>query len=648
MTRHARTSLLVCTMLATAFSATALVAQVPSNLVVDGVPELPPELVARVQPYLDSRTASFASWNPARPEMLIRTRFGETAQLHLVRMPGGARRQITFFSEAVGGASFRPDDPNMIVFSRDAGGNEKYQIYRLDVPTGDVTMLTDGKSRNVGSTWSRDGKLLAYSSTRRTGRDTDVWIMNPSDASTARMLFEASGGGWYASDFSRDGSKLLVSNYISANQSEIHLVDVASGKRTLLTPKGARVAYSSAQFSGDDSEIYFTSDEGGEFSQLRRMRLSDRSQSAITDERWDVSSFHLTPDRRRVAYAINEAGASAIRIAELPSGQVVARPELPMGVIGGLEWHPNGRLVGFSLSHARSPSDVYAFDVVTKKLERWTESETGGLNPERNALPSLISTKSFDGTEISAFVYRPDAARFPGKRPVLVSIHGGPEGQSRPRFLGRTNMWINELGVAMVYPNVRGSEGYGKTFLAMDNGFNREHSVRDIAAILDWIARDPQLDADRVAVYGGSYGGYMVLASMIHFGDRLKAGIDYVGISSFLTFLENTSGYRRDLRRVEYGDERDPKMHAHLQQISPLTHASKIRDPLFVIMGYNDPRVPYTEGEQIVKIVRDAGAPVWYLMARDEGHGFAKRSNQEYQFAAMTLFLQRHLLGGSL
>ena len=631
--------------LATILSATAAAAQIPSNLVVDGVPDLPADLVERVQPYLDARAAFFASWNPTRPEALIRTRFGETTQLHLVRMPGGARRQITFFNEAVGGASFRPNDSNTIVFSRDAGGNERFQIYRLDLPTGEITTLTDGKSRNVGATWSRDGKLLAFASTRRTGRDTDVWVMNPSDPSTARMVLEASGGGWGPRDFSRDGSKLLVTNYISANQSEIHLVDVATGARTLLTPKDARVAYSSPRFSADDSEIYFTSDEGGEFSQLRRMRLSDRTQRAITSERWDVSSFDLTPDRRRVVYAINEAGASAIRIAELPSGQVVARPELPTGVIGGLEWHPNGRLVGFTLSHARSPSDVYVLDVETKKLERWTESETGGLNPERNAVPSLISTKSFDGTEISAFVYRPDAARFPGKRPVVISIHGGPEGQSRPGFLGRTNMWINELGIAMVYPNVRGSEGYGKTFLAMDNGFNREHSVRDIGAILDWIARDPQLDADRVAVYGGSYGGYMVLASMIHFADRLKAGIDYVGISSFLTFLENTSGYRRDLRRVEYGDERDPKMHAHLQQISPLTHAAKIRDPLFVIMGYNDPRVPYTEGEQIVKIVRDAGAPVWYLMAKDEGHGFAKRTNQDYQFAAMTLFLETHLLG---
>ena len=623
---------------------TAAVGQVPSNLIVDGVPPLPPALVENVKPYLDFRTAAFASWNPARREMLIRTRFGEVSQLHLVRMPGGARRQVTFFDEAVSGGSFRPSDANTIVFSRDVGGNEQFQIYSLNVATGRVTMLTDGKSRNVGTTWSRDGRYFAYSSTRRTGRDTDVWIMDPSDPAKTRMVFEASGGGWYATDFSRDASKLLLVNYISANRSEIHLLDLGSGARTQLTPANALVMYSGARFSADDSSIYFTSDEGGEFHRLRRMKLVDRAQNVVVSEKWDIADFELTEDRKRVAYATNENGASVIKIAELETGKEIARPQIPPSVVSGLEWHRDGNLLGFTVTNARSPADAYSYDLKSGRLERWTESETGGLNAERNIEPELITTKSFDGTEISAFVYRPDPQKFRGRRPVIVSIHGGPEGQSRPTFLGRNNYYINELGIALVYPNVRGSEGYGKTFLAMDNGFNREHSVRDIGAILDWIAQDGSLDPSRVGVSGGSYGGYMVLASMIHFADRLKAGIDYVGISSFLTFLENTSGYRRDLRRVEYGDERDPRMKEHLRQISPLTNAQKIRDPLFVIMGFNDPRVPWTEGEQIVKTLRASGVPVWYLVAKDEGHGFAKRSNQDYMFIATAMFWQEHLL----
>ncbi|HEX6176988.1 MAG TPA: prolyl oligopeptidase family serine peptidase, partial [Thermoanaerobaculia bacterium] len=615
-------------------STTAAVAQAPPNLIVDGVPQPPAALIERVKPYLDFRTASFASWNPDRPEMLVRTRFGEVTQLHVVRMPGGARRQVTFFDETVSGGSYRPTDANTILFSRDAGGNEQFQIYSLHIPTGQVAMLTDGKSRNLGTTWSRDGKYFAYSSTRRNGTDTDIWIMDPSEPSKARMVFEAKGGGWFASDFSRDNSKLVLTNYISANQSEIHLLDIGTGLRTQLTPANAQVMYSGARFSADDNSIYFTSDEGEEFHRLRRMKLIDRSQKVVLSESWDIADFELTEDRKRVAYATNENGASVIKIAELETGKEIARPQIPLAVVSGLEWHPDGNLLGFTISHAKSPSDAYSYNVKTGRLERWTESETGGLNPELNVEPQLVTTKSFDGTQVSAFVYRPDPRKFPGRRPAILSIHGGPEGQSRPNFLGRNNYYVNELGIALVYPNVRGSEGYGKTFLAMDNGFNREHSVRDIGAILDWIAQDRDLDATRVGVSGGSYGGYMVLASMIHFADRLRAGIDYVGISSFLTFLDNTSGYRRDLRRVEYGDERDPRMKEHLRQISPLTNAQKIRDPLFVIMGFNDPRVPWTEGEQIVKTVRSNGVPVWYLVAKDEGHGFAKRSNQDYMFIA--------------
>lgn len=618
---------------------------VPSNLVVENVPEFPAALAEKVGPYLDYRTAALADWNPQKAEMLIRTRFGETMQLHLVKMPGGARRQLTFFDETVASASFHPNDPNTVVFGRDIGGNEFFQLYRMNLSTAEATLLTDGKSRNLGVTFSRDGKVMAFSSTRRTGRDTDIWILNPFAPQDARMVLQVEGGGWFATDFSKDGTRLLVTNNISANETQLYLVDIASGSKTLLTPRGeVPVSYSGAEFAADDRSIYFTSDEGSELQQLRRMNLADTSQKVITSEKWEIPDFDLSHDRSRIAYETNENGVSVLHLVDTNGIPAKVQPKLPQGVIGGLRWHPNGKMLGFSITSARSATDVYSLDVDNGKLTRWTESETGGLDPEKNAEPQLVTMKSFDGLQISAFVYRPDAKKFAGKRPVIINIHGGPEGQSQPVFLGRANYWINEQGIVLIYPNVRGSEGYGKSYLAADNGFKREDSVKDIGAVLDWIATDPQLDPSRVAVYGGSYGGYMVLASMVMHRDRLKAGIDVVGISSFLTFLENTSGYRRDLRRVEYGDERDPKMNAFLQRISPMTNASQINDPLFVIMGMNDPRVPYTEGEQVVKAVRANGAPVWYLAARDEGHGFAKRRNQDYQFIAMTLFWQQHLL----
>ncbi|HEX9500900.1 MAG TPA: prolyl oligopeptidase family serine peptidase [Thermoanaerobaculia bacterium] len=374
------------------------------------------------------------------------------------------------------------------------------------------------------------------------------------------------------------------------------------------------------------------------------MHLADGAKTVLSREKWDVDDFDVSKDGRRIAYVTNENGISALHVIDAVTGAPVSVPKLPAGIIDRVEWHPNNHLLGMDITSARAPSDAYSLDVDSGEIHRWTMSETGGLDASRNVDPQLATMKGFDGTMISAFVYRPDPARFPGKRPALTVIHGGPEGQSRPGFLGRSNYWINELGIALVYPNVRGSTGYGKTFLAMDNGYKREDTVKDIGTVINWIKSDPALDADRIGVYGGSYGGYMTLATMTHYNDQMRAAIDVVGIANFITFFQNTSAYRADLRRVEYGDERDPKMHAFLEQISPLSSASKITKPLMVVAGYNDPRVPYTEGQQIVKAVRANNAPVWWLMAKDEGHGFAKKANQDYQFLAMTEFLQQYLL----
>ncbi|MCU0881140.1 MAG: prolyl oligopeptidase family serine peptidase, partial [Hyphomonadaceae bacterium] len=344
-------------------------------------------------------------------------------------------------------------------------------------------------------------------------------------------------------------------------------------------------------------------------------------------------------------YALNEDGLSQIYTMAAEGAPRATKAQLPVGLVGGLQWSPDSRRLGLTINTARSPSDAYVYDVSSRRLTRWTQSEIGGLNPASFVEPSLIRYPTFDMVNgaprtIPAFVYR---ARQPGPRPVIIQIHGGPEAQSRPGFSSTIQYWANELGISVVVPNVRGSTGYGRSFVELDNGFKREDSVKDIGALLDWIKTQPDMDASKVIVYGGSYGGYLVLASLTHFPDRLAGGIDIVGISNFVTFLENTDGYRRDLRRVEYGDERDPAMRAHLQAISPLTNAHKIEDPLFVIQGANDPRVPRSEAEQIVERVRANGREVWYMLAMDEGHGFAKKSNRDAQREAETLFLQQVL-----
>ncbi len=619
---------------------------VPPNLVADGIPAIPDELRTDVSRYLEFRAARLTGWHPQRREMLISTRFADTPQLHLVAMPGGARRQMTFRKEPVSGGSFRPKTGDCIVFSQDTGGGEFYQLYRFDVVDGRVTLLTDGKSRNSGPRWTRSGRQFAYTSTRRTGKDTDIYAMDPNDPKSDRLVLRREGGGWSVSDWSEDETRLLLTEYVSANESSVHLLDLATGDVKPLTPQGAEKAvHEGAKFARDGHSFFVASDRGSEFAQLVRIDLTNGERQVLTkDVPWDVEDFALSPDGKTMALLTNEDGAGVLRLIDAASGREQPRPKLPLGAASGLVWHENGKDLGFTLDAARSSRDAFSLDVTTGTVTRWTESETGGLDASKFAEPALSKFPSFDGREISAFVYRPDAKKFPGRRPVIINIHGGPEGQSRPDFLGRSNYYLDELGCVLVFPNVRGSAGYGKTYLTLDNGRKREDSVRDIGSLLDWIGKQPDLDAARVAVMGGSYGGYMVLACLTHFSDRLRCGIDVVGISNFVTFLQNTQDYRRDLRRVEYGDERDPAMAEFLARISPLNNVAKITRPLFVVQGKNDPRVPMTEAEQMVKALRDRGGACWYLMATDEGHGFAKKKNADFQFLSQILFLREHLL----
>ena len=631
---------------ALALSLAPLGAQVPDNLVAEGIPAISAELRRDVGRYLEFRSAAFNSWHPTRREMLVTTRFADATQLHFVKMPGGARSQLTFLSEPVAGGSFRPKTGELIVFSQDSGGGEFYQLYRYDVTDGRITLLTDGKSRNSGPRWSRAGRWFAYTSTRRNGKDTDVYTMDPGNPSTDRLLIQLDGGGWRVVDVSPDDSKLLLLEYISINESYLHVADAKTGTKELVTPKaGDKVSWSSARFAKDGKSLIVATDYRSEFQRLARLDLSTKGVTPLTlNVNWDVENFELSPDGSTIAYVSNEGGASALHLITASSGRERRRPKLPLGVINGLEWHENGRHLGFTLSSARSPADAWSLDARSGRLERWTDSETGGLNPQSFVEPELIQWKGFDGVGLSGFLYLPDPKKFSGPRPVLISIHGGPESQSRPIFQARNNYLINELGAALVFPNVRGSDGYGKTFLALDNGFRREDSVKDIGALIDWLRTDNRFDGERLAVIGGSYGGYMVLASMVHFSDRLRCGIDIVGISSFLTFLKNTQDYRRDLRRAEYGDERDAAMSLHLENISPLTNVKRITKPLLVVQGRNDPRVPVTEAEQLVKAIRDQGGTAWYLMAKDEGHGFQKKRNADYQFFSTILFLREKLL----
>ena len=550
------------------------------------------------------------------------------------------RRQISFEAEPAGGSRSPSGDVLLVV--KDKGGDEFFQFYTMT--NGKLGLVTDGKSRNQFGSWSKDGRLIGYSSTRRNGTDTDLYVADPRNPASTRMVAEVSGGGWQIADFAPDGRTAVVAHYVSITQSSLHRLDLASGTLTPIGDPTRPIAYGGAKFAPDGT-LWVTSDEGADVQRLGTLDPATGAFRAVGQTaKWDAESFDISHDGRTIATLLNEAGSSRLMLLDTRSRRSRAVTALPVGVASGIKFSKTGQL-GLTLSSARSPADAYAVDPATLKVTRWTASETGGLDPQRNVEPQFVEVKSFDGEPVWGFLYRPDPARFPGKRPLIVNIHGGPEGQSRPGFLGRNNYLVGELGIAIFYPNVRGSTGFGKRFVSLDNGpYKREDSVKDVAAYLTRLSADPAIDAGRIAVTGGSYGGYICYASAIAYASQLKGSLCIVAISNFVTFLENTQSYRRDLRRVEYGDERDPAQRAKLLEISPLRRVNEIRAPLFVVTGGNDPRVPASEADQIVAAVRKNGATAWHLLGKNEGHGFAKKENADYEFLASLVFWQQTLL----
>lgn len=611
------------------------------NLIMENVPEIPDEVKQRTQQYRNVRSASFRSWDTQGSGMLIGTRFAETTQLHYVEQPLGVRQQITFFDEPVRGGSFCPDsDKHGFLFSKDIGGNEYYQIFYFNLKDGSHQMLTDGESRNGLGPWSNSGTQFAYTSNMGNGTDMQIYIGDLKGSEPRQVVTEP--GYWVATSWSPDDTKLLVGRYVSITESYVHIIDLKTGEMTEVNPSDKKIGYDNAAFSKDGQGIYLTSDEDTEFKHLRYYDLATGESKLVSGHiPWNVTGFTQSDDGKYLAYLTNEDAISKLHLIRTKDYKEMPLPALPIGDIGGLSFRSDNRYLSLSFDNPQTSGDIYVIDIKKKKLVRWTKSEVGGLNTEKFIMPELVHVKSFDGLTVSAFLFKPDK---PVPYPVVIYIHGGPEGQYTPYFSSTFQYWINELGLAVLATNVRGSDGYGKTFLQLDNGFNRENSVKDIGAFLDWIESNPELNSDKVAVFGGSYGGYMVLASMTHYNDRLAAAVDVVGISNFVTFLENTKAYRRDVRRPEYGDERDPEMRAFLESISPSNNAHKISKPLFIVQGFNDPRVPVTEAEQMRDIIRANGGDVWYMVAMDEGHGFRKKVNRDHYYNAVSLFWEEFLL----
>lgn len=616
----------------------------PAAIAAVGPPVVPAELMTRLGQYQSVRSATFRGWEPNGKGILIQTRFGNSGQLHRVYEPGGRREQVTFFDEPATGDFLKGSSDGSLLVSMDTGGNENSQLYTLDATRYELKRLTDGQSRNQAGPVSNDGSQMVIASNQRNRRDMDLYRVDIRGTAEPKLIMQVENETWQPQDWTSDGRTLAVVHYVSINESSLALLDLASGQRQLIDPPGSRPrAFGEAAFSPDGRTVYFTCDVDAEFQRLGAWTRNTESLQWLTaDIEWDVSDVEVDSHSGDLAFCVNADGATRLFLYRVATGE---RQELkiPLGVASGLEFSPDGKQLGFTLALPNGPADAFSIRIESGELIRWTYSEVGGLDPARFVAPIRIQFPSFDGRMIPAYYFRPAGNSLQGRLPVYIQIHGGPEGQYRPLFSGVIQYMLNELGVAVICPNVRGSSGYGKSYLKLDNAERREDSVKDIGALLDWIEKQPELDSQRVIVSGGSYGGYMVLASLVHFGERLKAGVDVVGIANFISFLEKTAPYRVDLRRAEYGDERDPKMRAVFEQISPLNHADKIESALLVIHGRNDPRVPFFEAEQIAEKVRARGKSVWTVYADNEGHGFAKRANSDYARAVEILFLKQHL-----
>jgi dipeptidyl aminopeptidase/acylaminoacyl peptidase len=617
----------------------------PEGMETQGIPPIPSSLAQQVKRYTGAYGLPLAGWHPSKRELWVKG-ISNAAWISRVEAPGESQKMWLYLQ--LGGVYdfyFQPQ-AKYLIYNRDADGDESFQMYLYNIENRSSARLSEGKSRNTEFVWSNSGEKVVYSFSPAKGQGVGLSIINPFDPKGNRSLVESTGNYLKAYDWSPDDKEVVFCEFISNTQSKLGLVNVDTGEKRLLLGNSETESgyFSRPRFSKDGKGIYLVTDYNSDFRYLAYLNLADGQLKNLTAGiKWDVDEFRLSPDGKTIAFVVNEDGVSHLHLLDTGSSQHKPVTSLPIGIISDIKWHNNSADLAFNFKSPRTPNDIYSLDAATLKSERWSKSVTDGVDPEKLSQPELIRWKSFDGRTISGFIYRP-LATFTGKRPVIIDIHGGPELQHRPEYGYDDNYFMSELGVVKIYPNVRGSSGFGKAFLKLDDGVRREDAVKDIGALLDWIKTQPDLDTDRVMLQGQSYGGYLALASAAQYSNRIRGVVSEYGVSNLASFVANTEGWRRDVQRAEYGDERDQKIRAFMDKTAPLNNVQKIKKPLLIIHGKNDPRHPASEAEALVQAAKKAGAPVWYLLAKDEGHGFVKHPNRNYKLYTTILFVKEFLL----
>lgn len=628
-----------------------------------------------IQQYLNIKSAGSPSFSPDGKQMIYLTNATGTSQIWQIAVGGGTPKQLTNYDDNIGFARWLSDGSG-IVFGKARGGDENTQFFWMKPDGSGVKELTtDPKVRHNFAEVSKDGKKIYYASNKRNRTYFDVYSM---EIATGKedLLYQYDGNASIAAvnDFgtqfvlSRDGVEKSLDN-------DLYLVDVRSKKEVHLTPHTDASEFDNVAFLADS--LLMTSNNGSEFEKLVQLRQknaagddwseANRVADTIFTPNYDAGGITMNDNSSMFAYTLNVDGYSDLYLRSVETGgkplisRIAIRPEkIPLpgkGVVGGITFSSDGSKLAFSFSSSTQNGDIWIYDRKTMQLSQVTKSDRAGLDPKTFVTPELIKYKTFDGREIPAWYYKPEGTgvhpnnlgsmasrsgmmEANSKIPVIVSVHGGPEGQSRPGFNALFQYYLSR-GYAVLDPNVRGSTGYGKTYTHLDDVEKREDSVKDLAAAHEWLVKSGGADAKRIAVMGGSYGGYMTMAAITLYPDLWAAAVGSVAITNWETFLQNTSGYRRRQREVEYG--RLDKDIDFLRRISPIRKIDRIKTPLFVISGKNDPRVPYTEGEQMVDALRKREAPVEYKLYDDEGHGISKLKNRLELYPLVADFLDKYM-----